>query len=98
MAGDVEECRYSLLLQWDASRDLYVATVPELADCRAIGATWEEAIQSMHAAVGMALADLRKTGKVVPKPRLYGQHATWHALWSWITATRRRRGLVLAVV
>ncbi len=97
MAEAAEESRYSLVLQWDPRRDIYVTTVPELPGCRAGGGTWEEAVQGTHTAVAMSLDSFRLRGAPLPRPRLYGQKDRWRWMRQAVS-TRRRRGFLLAIV
>lgn len=58
--------RYQLNIHFDGAQ--YVATVPELANCAGVGASYIEAVTAAEAAIVQWVADAISTGGAVPAP------------------------------
>ncbi len=67
-ARDNERQRYSVLLQWSDERQLYFASVPEVAGCEVRGATRELALRGCLGRLGAQLYNAKQQGKLMPKP------------------------------
>ena len=65
--------QYTILIQYDAIDDIYVARVPELAGCMAHGKTQEEALREISVVIEMWLEEARRAGRPIPQPTLYAQ-------------------------
>ena len=51
---------YSVHIYWDEAEDIFVATVPELVECTASGATHEEALMAVHEAIEDWIASAKR--------------------------------------
>ena len=60
--------QYSILIQYDATDNIYIASVPELSGCMAHGRTPEEALQEVSIVCEMWIEEAEKTGKPIPRP------------------------------
>ena len=63
--------RYSISIQYDASDNIFVASVPELRGCMAHGKTPEEATKEIQIAMELWLEDAKDVGEQIPEPMLY---------------------------
>jgi len=64
--------RYSVLIQYDAADNIYVASVPELEGCMAHGKTHDEAAREIMVAMRLWLEVAKEHGDAIPKPhKLY---------------------------
>ena len=63
--------QYSVLIQYDITDGLYVASVPELKGCVAHGYTREEAIREIQAAIQMYLEVAKEMEETIPAPMAY---------------------------
>ena len=63
--------QYSVVIQYDAVDEIYVASVPELQGCMAHGYTREEAMQEIQVAMQLQLEVMMDKGMPVPKPLMY---------------------------
>ena len=63
--------RYSILIQYDSTDDVYVANVPELEGCMAHGNTPEEAMEEIKIAMKLWLEVAEEHGDVIPEPMMY---------------------------
>ena len=59
---------YSMLIQWDPRDNIYVVTIPELAECRTHGNTYDEAIKNALEVIELWIEDAQKAGEPVPQP------------------------------
>ncbi|MDR1664541.1 MAG: type II toxin-antitoxin system HicB family antitoxin [Clostridiales bacterium] len=64
--------QYSVVIQYDKSDKIYVASVPELKGCMAHGSTMEEAIKEIQVAVQLQLEVMAEMGMQIPMPKMYG--------------------------
>jgi predicted RNase H-like HicB family nuclease len=64
MSGD-----YHISLFFSKEDGGWIAEVPDLASCSALGATMEEALREVERARDAWLAAARDTGKPIPPPR-----------------------------
>ena len=63
--------QYSVLIQYDATDGIYVASVPELKGCMAHGYTREEAAKEIQSAMQLHLEVMREKGVAIPSPMMY---------------------------
>ena len=63
--------RYSVLIQYDATDNIFVASVPELEGCIAHGNTHEKAIEEIKIAMKLWLEVAEEHGDVIPAPMVY---------------------------
>jgi len=62
---------YSVLIQYDTTDKIYVASVPELEGCMAHGDTREEAMKEIQLAIELHLDVMRDMGMLAPEPLTY---------------------------
>ena len=60
---------YSVHIYWDEAEDVFVATVPELVECTASGATHEEALMAVHEAIEDWIASAKSARHPIPAPQ-----------------------------
>ena len=58
--------RYTVVIEWDESEKLYIATVPALS-VGTYGESREEAIKSAREAVTVTIEGLRELGQPIPQ-------------------------------
>jgi len=63
--------QYSILIQYDVTDKIYVASVPELRGCMAHGYTREEAIKEIQVAIQLQVEVMQDKGMFVPTPMIY---------------------------
>ena len=63
--------KYSILIQYDGSDRIYVASVPELQGCMAHGDTPEAAIREIGIALDLWLQTAKEEGMQIPAPALF---------------------------
>ena len=63
--------QYSVMIQYDAVDEIYVASVPELQGCMAHGYTREEAMKEIQIAMQLQLEVMMDKGIPVPEPLMY---------------------------
>lgn len=61
--------RYHINIFYSEEDAAYVADIPDLDSCSAVGPTAEEALAAVEAAKGAWLAAARDEGRLVPVPR-----------------------------
>ena len=61
--------KYAIEIFYSDDDNGYIAVVPELAGCSAVGACEEEALQEIKTAIELWLSTARKLGREIPKPR-----------------------------
>ena len=62
---------YTIIIQYDKSDNIYVASIPELEGCMAHGDTPEDAAREIKIAFELWMEVARETGFVIPEPILY---------------------------
>ena len=60
--------KYSILIQYDETDDIYVASIPELKGCMAHGKTQSEAMREIKVAMELMIECMTEMGKELPKP------------------------------
>ena len=63
--------KYSVLIQYDDTDNIYVANVPELEGCMAHGDTPEEAVKEIQTAMKLWLDTANEYGDMIPEPMMY---------------------------
>ena len=61
--------QYSIHIYWHETDEIFVATVPELVECSASGATHEEALQAVHQAVEAWIESAKNARHPLPAPQ-----------------------------
>ena len=61
--------KYETIIYWSDDDQVFVAEVPELAGCRAHGATPEAALREAHEAITLWIETAKEFGDTVPKPK-----------------------------
>ena len=61
--------RYELIIYWSKADDCFIAEVPELADCMADGATYEEAVANAQSVVAEWIETAASLGRSIPEPK-----------------------------
>lgn len=59
---------YPIVIFWSRPDEAYVADVPDIRSCSAVGATPEEALREVREALEDILADARERGIALPAP------------------------------
>lgn len=65
----MNEIRYETIIYWDADDQIFVVEVPELAGCKAHGATKQEALANAEQAAQLWLETAREDGVPIPEPK-----------------------------
>jgi len=60
--------RYSISIQYDATDNIFVASVPELEGCMAHGDTHEQAMEEIMVAMKLWLEVAKEHGDLIPSP------------------------------
>jgi len=63
--------QYSILIQYDATDGIYVASIPELKGCMAHGYTREAAMDEIQIALQLQLEIMQEKGMIVPSPMMH---------------------------
>lgn len=66
--------RYAIIVFWSEEDEAWVADVPDLKSCAALGASPEEAVAEVRIAVEAWLATARDAGLPIPAPRYQPHH------------------------
>ena len=65
---------YSLIIKFDSTDNIFVASIPELPGCIAHGKTQEAAIKEIRIAAEMWIEAAQEEGWDIPQPLLYESH------------------------
>src|SRR5438105_4295688 len=63
--------RYSIIIEWSGADRGYIATVPELPDCKACGATRQDAVRGVQVAIANRIDTARAKGQPIPQPKTF---------------------------
>ena len=66
--------RYSINVFWSEEDGVWIADAPDLKSCSAFGATPEEAVAELRAAMDAWLEAARKRGLPIPQARYQPHH------------------------
>ena len=61
--------RYEVIISWSPEDDAFIAKVPELPDCMADGATYQEALANVETAIREWIETARELGRSIPEPK-----------------------------
>ena len=61
--------KYEIIIFWSEEDNAYIADVPELAGCKADGATYYEALQNAEILIEEWVETAKSIGRNVPAPR-----------------------------
>lgn len=61
--------KYEIIIYWSEEDDAYIADVPELAGCKADGATYSEALQNAEVVIKEWIETAQNIGRSIPAPR-----------------------------
>lgn len=61
--------KYELIIYWSEADDAFIVEVPELAGCKADGATYEEAIANVRVIINEWIETATKLEREIPKPK-----------------------------
>ncbi len=67
--------KYSVLIQYDETDQIYIASIPELQGCMAHGKTQEEAFREVNIVRDMWIETAKEEGLVIPEPHLFNSVA-----------------------
>ncbi len=60
--------KYTITIYWSNEDGMYVAAVPELPGCSALGDTYEEALQEAQVAMALWIDTAKEFGDSIPAP------------------------------
>lgn len=63
--------RYKIVIQYDETDKIYVASVPELQGCMAHGKTQREALEEISVVFDMWMREAERMGLEIPAPELF---------------------------
>ena len=66
---DLKHKKYAVVIYWSQEDKSYVADVPELPGCVAIGTTYEKTLKNAQVAIGEWLATAHREGRPIPEPK-----------------------------
>jgi predicted RNase H-like HicB family nuclease len=61
--------RYEVIIYWSEDDQAFVAEVPELPDCMADGATYQEALANAEVIIREWIDTARELGRPIPEPK-----------------------------
>lgn len=61
--------KYEIIIYWSEEDNAYIADVPELAGCKADGATYFEALQNAEGVIIEWIETAKSIGRSIPTPR-----------------------------
>jgi predicted RNase H-like HicB family nuclease len=61
--------RYEVIIYWSAEDRVFVAEVPKLPGCAALGKTPAKALAEAHQAISLWLDTAREFGDPIPEPK-----------------------------
>lgn len=65
---------YAIIVFWSGDDGAWIADIPDLKSCSALGDTPEEAVAEVQVAMEAWLAAARDAGLPIPVPRFQPQH------------------------
>ncbi len=60
--------KYQITIFWSEEDGMYVAAVPELPGCSALGDTYDEAVREVQVAMGLWIDTAKEFGDPIPTP------------------------------
>jgi predicted RNase H-like HicB family nuclease len=67
--GDLMEPRHGVVIYWSYERRVFVAESPQLPDCCAEGASYQQALENLLSVMGQWLQSERTRGHEIPWPK-----------------------------
>ena len=61
--------KYEIIIYWSNDDNTYIAEVPELADCMADGASYDEVLQNIQIIIGEWIETAKSLGREIPAPK-----------------------------
>jgi len=61
--------RYEIILYWSQDDQAFIAEVPELPGCAAVGATRQEALANAEIVIDEWIETARELGRPIPEPK-----------------------------
>jgi predicted RNase H-like HicB family nuclease len=61
--------RYEIILYWSQADQAFIAEAPELPECAADGATYQEAVANIEVVIREWIETAQELGRPVPEPR-----------------------------
>ena len=61
--------KYEIIIFWSEEDNAYIADVPELAGCKADGASYQQALQNVEIVIDEWLETAQSIGRSIPSPR-----------------------------
>ena len=62
---------YSIIIQWSAQNDCFVASLPEWENCNTKGKTYEEALENAQKAIVSLVDSFVSQGKPLPETKVF---------------------------
>lgn len=63
--------QYTIMIQYDKTDGIYIASIPELPGCVAHGKTRESALREVSLVYEMWVEEAKELGKPIPEPSLF---------------------------
>ncbi len=63
------DSKYEMIIYWSEEDQVYIAEVPELAECIADGHTYEEAVKNAEVVIQEWIETAQKLGRPIPQPK-----------------------------
>ena len=63
------DSKYEIIMYWSNDDGVFIAEVPELPDCMADGATYQEALSNVAVIIDEWLETAKELGRAIPTPR-----------------------------
>ena len=63
--------RYSIIIQWSAKDNCFVATLPEWKQCHTSGKTYEEALTNAREAIEILIKRSLAEGRILPEANIF---------------------------
>lgn len=61
--------KYEVIVYWSDEDGVYIAEVPELPECMADGASYEEALKNVKEIISEWIETAKELGRDIPKPK-----------------------------
>ena len=65
----MNDIKYELIIYWSTQDESFIVEVPELAGCKADGASYEEAIANARLIINDWIETASRLGREIPKPK-----------------------------
>jgi len=61
--------KYEMIIYWSYNDNAYLVEVPELAGCKADGATYQETVKNAEQVISEWLETAKELGRHIPEPK-----------------------------